>query len=172
MVSPPVLETAMQTERGSEKGEKHPAAWIESTAKIIGFVAALIAALALLLTNLDQLRTALCKTLGVGCATTNAGPDGRGRAVELPRRFVHATGSFERNGDVWTEYPRHQFGYYSYVTSGVADGYVFLFDASRLDNNDPNRPFMIRVPLNGGMAQWSFPNPFIWRDLYVVRPEN
>lgn len=162
----------MQPEQGSEKDEKHPVAWLESTTKTIGFIAALIAALALLLTNLDQLRTALCKTLGVGCAAPDARLDGRGRAVELPRRFVHTTGSFERNGDVWTEYPRHQFGHFSYVTGGAADGYVFLVDASRLDNNDPNRPFTIRVPLNGGMAQWSFPNPFIWRDLYVVRPEN
>jgi hypothetical protein len=30
----------------------------------------------------------------------------------------------------------------------------------------------LRFPIEGGMAQWSYPNPFQWVNLYIVTPKN
>ena len=87
-----------------------------------------------------------------------------------PKKFVHATGYFEQSGDTWLEYPPHKFGYFRFIDKGVVDGYLYLVDTTRLDKGDPNRAFHLRLPVKGGMSQWSFPNPFIWRDLYLVTP--
>ena len=88
----------------------------------------------------------------------------------LPKRFLHASGSFERDGELWVEKPPHQYGHFTFEYQGVVDGYMYLVDKSRVQSGDRNRPFTMRIPLKGGMLQWSFPNPFVWKDLYVVRP--
>lgn len=91
----------------------------------------------------------------------------------IPRRFVYSTGSFDKTGLTWREHTGFNNVTFTFVQDGVVDGYLQLVDSSRLkDNNDANRPFTVRLPLNGGMAQWSYPNPFIWQDLYMVHPED
>jgi hypothetical protein len=53
---------------------------------------------------------------------------------------------------------------FHFSQQGVIDGYIY----SRVLDGDPNRPMYLRLPVGGGVAQWSFPNPFQWQDLYVV----
>ena len=94
----------------------------------------------------------------------------------VPSRFNHATGYFIKKEDKWFEYPpypaskSYPAGNFSFTPQGVVDNYLYLADPSRVQNGDQNRPFMLRIPVQGGMAQWSFPNPFVWQDLYVVNP--
>jgi len=92
--------------------------------------------------------------------------------AQLPRKFIHATGSFERAGDTWVEYPPHQQGNFRFISKGVVDGYLYLIDPTRVKDGDHNRAFHLRIPVKGGMVQWSWPNPYIWQDLYVATPES
>jgi hypothetical protein len=66
---------------------------------------------------------------------------------------------------------RTSYGNFRFAAQGVMGEYLYLFDYSRVENRDNNRRFHLRIPLKGGMVQWSFPNPFIWRDLHIVQPE-
>lgn len=88
----------------------------------------------------------------------------------IPTRFNHATGYFVQSGDRWVEYPPYGTGNFTFIPQGVVDGYLYLADPSRVEKGDRNRAFILRIPIQGGMAQWSFPNPFVWKDLYVVSP--
>lgn len=91
--------------------------------------------------------------------------------AQLPRKFIHATGSFERAGDTWVEYPQHQSGNFRFISKGLVGDYLYLIDPTRMENGDNNRAFHLRIPIKGGMVQWSFPNPFVWKDLYIATPE-
>jgi len=85
-----------------------------------------------------------------------------------PRKFTHASGYFEKVGNFWYEFP----GNIPFVESGRGGIYLHLIDHGRVKDRDPAHPFTLRMPLPGGMSQWSFPNPWEWRDLYIVKPEN
>jgi hypothetical protein len=86
--------------------------------------------------------------------------------------FIHATGSFERQGQVWVEFPPFAPGQNNRFTEVQRDAtYLYLVDISRLDNNDSRRPFYLRLPIAGGMSEWSYPNPFQWQPLYPVKPK-
>ena len=49
--------------------------------------------------------------------------------------------------------------------------YIYLVDHSRVKDNDASNPIMLRLPVGGGTAQWSWSNPLSWNDLTVVTPE-
>jgi hypothetical protein len=95
--------------------------------------------------------------------------------TSISARFSHANGYFVQNGDKWIEYPPYlpKFGKgnFTFIPDGVIDGYLYLVDPTRHPEGDPNRPFTLRIPVQGGMAQWSYPNPWQWSDLYVVHPD-
>jgi hypothetical protein len=90
--------------------------------------------------------------------------------AHIPRRFVYASGSFDKTGLTWQEHTGFSNVTFNFVQDGVVEGYLHLVDSSR--SLDANRPFTVRLPLNGGMAQWSYPNPFVWQNLYLVHPED
>ncbi len=44
--------------------------------------------------------------------------------------------------------------------------YIYMYDASRA--KDPGRPMYLRIPIEGGVVQWTYPNPLQWEDVMVV----
>lgn len=86
--------------------------------------------------------------------------------------FVHAAGSFERQGEIWVEYPPYSPGTNFRFREARRDSeFIYLYDETRHKEGDPARIMYLRLPITGGMAQWSYPNPFIWQDLYPVTPK-
>jgi len=85
-------------------------------------------------------------------------------------RYVHPTGRFERQADgTWHEYPEHgDKVIFRFEEFARDQEHIYLKDGSR--RRDPGRPFILRIPIVGGMAQWSYPNPFDWVDLTIVKP--
>jgi hypothetical protein len=53
----------------------------------------------------------------------------------------------------------------------IDDEYIYLVDPLRVRDGDQDNPLLVRIPLRGGTAQWSYSNPQEWTDLYVVQPE-
>jgi hypothetical protein len=87
--------------------------------------------------------------------------------------YAHPGGSFERRGSVWVEYPEYSPGQnFKFSSTGFDTSYLYLVDSSRHKPGDTTRVFYMRLPLKGGMAQWSYPNPYIWQDLYMVTPKS
>ena len=86
--------------------------------------------------------------------------------------YEHASGSFERQGEIWVEYPPYAPGRNFRFKEARRDGqFIYLYDDSRHKENDPVRVFYLRLPVSGGMAEWSYPNPFQWQPLYPVTPK-
>jgi hypothetical protein len=86
--------------------------------------------------------------------------------------YVHASGSFERQGEIWVEYPPYAPGRnFRFKEALRDDRFIYLYDDTRHKENDPVRVFYLRLPVSGGMAEWSYPNPFQWQPLYPVRPK-
>ena len=87
--------------------------------------------------------------------------------------YSHPGGSFERKGSEWIEYPEYSPGQnFKFLSEGFDTSYLYLVDRSRHKPGDNTRVFYMRLPLKGGMAQWSYPNPYIWQDLYMVTPQS
>jgi len=85
--------------------------------------------------------------------------------------YVHPSGRFVKTGEVWTEYPPYAPGkHFTFKEARRDSDYIYLYDETRTKDGDPNRIMYLRIPVNGGWAQWSFPNPLEWRDLYIVKP--
>ncbi len=86
--------------------------------------------------------------------------------------FTHATGSFVRRPDGgWDEYNETADKVIYHFEEINHDGeYIYLKDPTR--RKDPGRPFILRLPVAGGIAQWSYPNPFEWNDLTVVKAQH
>ena len=95
--------------------------------------------------------------------------------VSISPKYSHATGYFSETKENWIEYPPYVTPYgkgnFTFIPNGVSGGYLYLVDPTRHLEADPNRPFTLRIPVEGGMIQWSFPNPWRWQDLYVVQPD-
>jgi hypothetical protein len=85
--------------------------------------------------------------------------------------YRHPGGSFLRRGTTWIEEPpyapgqRHTFEEYKRDRA-----YIYLVDRSRHPPGDPARVMYFRIPVCGGTAQWSYPNPVSWTDVYEVAP--
>lgn len=86
--------------------------------------------------------------------------------------YVHPSGSFERQGEVWVEYPPFAPGRNFRFKEALRDErYIYLYDELRHKPNDLMRVSYLRIPVAGGMAQWSYSNPFDWQDLYPANPK-
>jgi len=86
--------------------------------------------------------------------------------------YIHPSGSFERQGEVWVEYPPYaKDRNFRFKEARRDDQYILIYDETRHKENDPVRVLYLRIPIAGGMLQWSYPNPFEWKDLYPVSPK-
>jgi len=90
--------------------------------------------------------------------------------VKAARIYVHASGSFEKQGDMWVEYPEYAPGeHYEFKELRRDNEYIYLYDETR--RKDPGRVMHLRIPIAGGIAQWSYPNPIQWIDFCAVEPK-
>ena len=84
--------------------------------------------------------------------------------------YVHPNGRFERNGKTWREHrndaPDQPFIFEEWYRDSE---YIYLCDETR--RKDAGRPMYFRIPIAGGVAQWTFPNPIQWEDTLIVAPE-
>jgi hypothetical protein len=105
-------------------------------------------------------------------ALYSSGPIPPQPAARVADVFVHPAGSVERQGELWVEYPQYAPGRNFKFKEARREGeFIYLYDETRHKENDPARIMYLRIPISGGMAQWSFPNPFVWQDLYPVTPK-
>jgi hypothetical protein len=97
----------------------------------------------------------------------NAPPQGSQTALE---EFDTPNGAFKKEGDQWVEYPPYGPGQHSIFQEQTRDAsYIYLVDPSRQKPGDSNNAMLVRLPLNGGTAQWSYQNPLQWTDFTIVR---
>ena len=104
-----------------------------------------------------------------GSAVSSVPPAPESTAVSV---YQHPGGRFVKSGKGWIEYPPYAPGQnFTFQELRTEGGYLYLYDLSRHKEGDQARVFHLRIPINGGMSQWSYPNPFNWQDLYMVSPE-
>ncbi len=85
--------------------------------------------------------------------------------------FMTPKGSFRKEGDRWVEYPPYGPEQYFIFREQARDAdYVYLVDPSRQKLGSQNNAMLVRLPLHGGAAQWSYQNPIQWSDFTIVRP--
>ncbi|HEY5760778.1 MAG TPA: hypothetical protein VIU34_33355, partial [Steroidobacter sp.] len=76
--------------------------------------------------------------------------------------------AFRQVGDRWVEYPEYAPGRnFTFREQRRDEQYVYLQDPSRSKNGDPKVPMLVRVPVHGGMAQWTYEDS-TWTDLFVI----
>jgi hypothetical protein len=95
------------------------------------------------------------------------------RILSVAKRYVRpGGGEFVRlSQGYWIEHTEGRPERFVFQELDRVDGYVYLYDSSRLLNNDPTDPIQIRIPIKGGQVQWSYANPVNWTDLFEVKPE-
>lgn len=91
----------------------------------------------------------------------------------LPAVYRGPGGVWEMTADGWVEHSTSHPGTPFMFEELEHDAqYLYLVDRSRLRKNDPDNPILVRLPIKGGTAQWSWSNPLAWNDLTVVTPGN
>lgn len=94
-------------------------------------------------------------------------------APPIPSEFKTPTGAFKKQGSHWVEFPPYASNrFFSFEETGTDGSYVYLVDRSRSKPGEANNPMMMRLPVRGGNAQWSYQNPVVWSDVTVVVPVN
>ncbi len=91
--------------------------------------------------------------------------------TSAPTLFNKPTGYFKKQGSLWLEYPPYApNSYFTFQDKGSDGTYVYLVDPSRSKPGDPSNGMIMRLPIKGGSAQWSYQNPVSWIDFTVVTP--
>ncbi|MGL6475797.1 hypothetical protein ACSZNN_13020 [Aeromonas hydrophila] len=87
-------------------------------------------------------------------------------------RYTYPGGSFERKEKRWIERKSNRPNEYAIFDEVNRDReYIYLIDRSRHSGDDESNVMNLRLPVSGGMAQWSWQNPIVWVDLYVMSPQ-
>jgi hypothetical protein len=83
--------------------------------------------------------------------------------------YFSGAGGFRKEGDIWREYPALPDGdHFEFKELRRDTEHIYLYDESR--KRDERSPMYLRIPIGGGMVQWSYSNPLIWQDVCVVEP--
>lgn len=99
-------------------------------------------------------------------------PQALNKAISPSDRYDYATGYFKRYGDRWIEQLNSENSPSASFTELRRDNeYIYLADSSRTKSGEPNNVLHLRIPIEGGTAQWSWTNPIQWIDLHVVRKQ-
>jgi len=84
--------------------------------------------------------------------------------------YIHPNGRFENEGALWKELrndePDEPFIFKELRRD---QEYIYLYDETR--KRDVGRPMYFRIPILGGVAQWTFPNPIEWENCLIVEPQ-
>lgn len=91
--------------------------------------------------------------------------------TSLINEFKKPSGRFQKQGEKWIEYPPYAPGnYFTFNELRRDDSFVYLVDLSRTKPGDRNNAMIVRLPIHGGMAQWSYQNPIVWSEFTIVQP--
>lgn len=81
-------------------------------------------------------------------------------------------GYWEKIANEWTEHSlAHPEVVLHFQELRKDSDYIYLVDRSRTKDGTPDNPLLLRLPIKGGTAQWSWSNPAIWIDLTIVTPQ-
>jgi hypothetical protein len=82
-------------------------------------------------------------------------------------------GYWEKGAEGWGEHSlAHPEIVLHFVELQRNADYIYLVDHSRVKDDNPDNPLLVRIPVKGGTVQWSWSNPVIWIDLTIVAPNN
>jgi DNA-binding winged helix-turn-helix (wHTH) protein len=90
--------------------------------------------------------------------------------ARVPSLYIHPNGHFQQEGPIWKEY-RNDVPDKPFIFKELRRDheYIYLYDETR--RRDPGRPMYFRIPILGGVAQWTCPNPIQWEDCLIVEPQ-
>jgi hypothetical protein len=81
-------------------------------------------------------------------------------------------GRYVKEGNLWLQYsndsPSPIFRHKEFKRD---KDFIYLFDTSRVRNSDHASGTYTRLPIQGGQAEWSYPNPIQWVPFVVVTPK-
>lgn len=84
---------------------------------------------------------------------------------------LDAQGSFTKVGAVWVEEPEYAPGkHYTFQEYKEDDAFVYMQDKTRLKSDDRSKWMIVRLPKNGGGAEWSYNDPVDWMVMMSVGP--
>lgn len=83
--------------------------------------------------------------------------------------FEYDGGRFVRNGSYWIEYKDDSSDPYT-VFAALRQDDDAIYLVNRRWNGNEFRNFLLRLPMNGGDATWSWDSPKEWKPLYRVKP--
>lgn len=92
--------------------------------------------------------------------------------VTVPTPGTHyesSTSHFEKRSGSWIEQQKGAILPLAHFRElYVNTQYIYLVDDSRIKDGEKGNALNVRIPINGGMVQWSWENPVQWTDLKVV----
>jgi DNA-binding winged helix-turn-helix (wHTH) protein len=92
------------------------------------------------------------------------------KSARVASRYIHPNGHFQKKGPIWIEHrndePDKPFTFKEFRRDHE---YIYMYDETR--KRDPGRPMLFRIPILGGVAQWALPNPIVWEDCLLVKPQ-
>jgi hypothetical protein len=90
----------------------------------------------------------------------------------VPTVFKKPDGYFKKQGASWVEYPAYALNqFFTFQETGEDGSYIYLSDGSRSKPGSPGNSMIVRLPITGGSADWSYQNPVIWTQFTVVTPQ-
>ena len=87
-----------------------------------------------------------------------------------PTIYIHLNGKFQKEGPIWKEY-RNDVPDQPFIFKEILRNHEFIYLYDETKRRDPGRPIHFRIPIQGGVAQWTFPNPIQWEDVLIVKPQ-
>ena len=89
----------------------------------------------------------------------------------IPTSFDKPSGSFINHGQFWIETPEYAPGQnFTFTELGHDKDYVYLVDRSRTFPGTTDDPMIVRLPVHGGWAQWTYQSPPDWKNFNTVTP--
>ena len=108
----------------------------------------------------------------VVAAKTPAAPNSpAGPLSTVPTSFDKSNGQFVKKGQFWIETPPYAPGQnFAFTELSHDKDYLYLVDRSRAAPGTADDPMVVRLPIKGGWAQWTYQSPPVWKDFIIVEP--
>ena len=91
--------------------------------------------------------------------------------IAVPTSFDKPNGQFRRFGRFWIETPEYAPSQnFTFTELGHDRDYVYLVDRSRPAPGTADDPMIVRLPIRGGWAQWTYKSPADWKNFILVNP--
>lgn len=87
--------------------------------------------------------------------------------VTYSKIYRHANGYFAAEGDQWVEYPPYS-GTDKFRFREIRRNREYIYILNLTPRAGPANTMLLRFPVCGGTAQWTYQNPQEWTDLYYV----